>query len=190
MNNFDNAQANASFVCPHCGETIIDTPLRQFQTYEVKVARWLKGQIPAIGEPNFDVWQCEPFPSLTFQVKFSNLGQPKRGVRMNGQKVWTWAQHKLRDGQPDYFVLCGVAEDDRENWFVLPRRAFLEHSGSNGKGGLFMQGNPQQFSRRGQSRRSPGYLHENTIWKYQCADPEKMIEHVLHQEELGQLALL
>lgn len=190
MNNFASAMTVANFVCPHCGELIIDTPLRQFQTYEIKVARWLNGSIPGIGEPDFDVWQCEPFPSLTFQVKFSNLGQPKRGVRMNGQKIWTWQAPKFRPDKPDYFILCGVDEAEKENWFVVPRRAFLAHSGSNGKGGLFMQGNPAQFSRRGQSRRSPGYLHENTIWRYHCANPEKMIEHVLHQEELHQLALL
>ena len=110
---------------------------------------------------------------------------------MNGQKLWTWNAAKFRPDKPDYFVLCGIGEDGKENWFVLPRRAFLDHSGSNGNGGLIMQGNPAVFSVRGRSGRNrTGYLRENTIWRYHCKDPERMIEHVLHQEELHQLALL
>jgi hypothetical protein len=159
-------------------------PLRKFQTYEIRVAQWLDGSMPAIGEQDVDVWQCTPFPTLTFQVKYSNMGAATGGMR------WTWHAAKFRPDAPDYFILCGICEDTTEAWFVLPRRAMLAHSGSNGKGGLILQGNPQQFSRRGQSARSPGYIHENTIWRYHCPDPSNMIAHVQHQETLLQLALL
>ena len=59
MNNFENAFEEEP--CPTCGR-----PLRKYEVYEIKVAKWLLGKLPASGEPDFDVWQCEPFPSLTF----------------------------------------------------------------------------------------------------------------------------
>ena len=50
MNNFENAFEEEP--CPTCGR-----PLRKYEVYEIKVAKWLLGKLPASGEPDFDVWQ-------------------------------------------------------------------------------------------------------------------------------------
>lgn len=188
MSNFDSALQAVPFTCPHCGQAIAGAELRVFQLYEIKVATWLRGVVVAANEPDFDVYKCEPFPHLTFQVKFSNLGQPRRGEHMNGQRVWSWLQHRITEGQPDYFVLCGLDDDGGENWFVLTQAAFRRHASATGKGGLILQGYSQRFTTRG-GRRARNYLYENTIWRYHCRAPHSMIEHVRQLERDRQPAL-
>jgi len=176
-----------SIECPHCGRIIANTPILKYQVYEMRVAVWLKGKLPPILEPDFDVYECEFFPNLTFQVKYSTLGRRYRRGTVTGETIWTWKHRKLRDSKPDYFVLCGIHDDQSESWFVLPRRAVVKHGGSS-NGGLLIQGNSRRFSSPNTERYKPGC--ESMIWQYHCPDPVKMVEHVLHQEKLYQLSLL
>lgn len=189
VSNFDSANSEAALRCPHCGELITTMQISQFQVYEIRVASWLKGKLPPVMEPDFDVWKCEPFPDLTFQVKYSKLNKPKYSKHQNGCRIWSWSQKRTRDDAPDYYILCGIYDDGKEDWFVMSRRAFIEHSSKTKDGGRFFAGNSKQFSIQGINKRSKGYLHQNTIWRYWCPDPEKMIEFILHQEELAQLFL-
>lgn len=154
--------------------------MRKFEVYEALVANWLQGQVAQTNELDYDVFACAPFPNLTFQVKYSTLRIEKQ--------LWQWDQYKLRDGKPDYFVLCGIDDVGQDNWFVVSRGDFVRHGTKTARGGVQLAGELKRFSARG--RMDGRYLHNNTIWNYHCPDPAKMIEHVMHQEELCQLALL
>ena len=46
-------------VCPHCNHVIGEQAC--FESFEFKVAKWLKGQVAASATPGYDVWKCEPF---------------------------------------------------------------------------------------------------------------------------------
>ena len=194
INAFKEANAQAEFRCPHCNGLITELPLRKFQIYEIKVANWLSGKLPAIGEPGYDVYDCKPFPALTFQVKFSSVNAPRSSERTRNQLIWAWYHSaNMTPDKPDYFILCGISEDETENWFVMRRDDFIRHSSqTNKKGARLLQGLAKHFSLRGANHRSQGYIHENTIWKYHCSDPKRMADMILRieSERTGQLSLL
>jgi len=180
-------------ICPQCGYKLGEQ--RLFQEYEQKVAIWLDGEICASFNEAFDVWRCATFPELTFQVKYSHVNHRKGAAKKKDRyPVWIWTQNKMHaDSQPDYFVLIGVQDNRKENYFLLSLKQWLKLSSSmnNGKGGRILQVTPHQFSRRGQSPKCPsGYVHENKGWKYEVKNPEQnLIERVRTLESYHQFEL-
>jgi hypothetical protein len=180
------------FTCPNCGCTIPLPEIARFQTYEIRVASILNGECAPPFTPHYDVHNCATFPSLTFQVKYSELGYPRRNTikgKTYQQQVWTWNAAKWSDDAPDYFVLCGIGSNALdETWFLVDRVTFKRFSSANGVGGRILQANNNRYQRsRGGTGRITGRL--TRLFQYECK-LEDVIEAVQKREAWRQDGLL
>jgi hypothetical protein len=167
---FDRATEIVEFACPHCGTIIGD--VAYFQTFEWKVAAWLKGRVAGVGNKGFDVYKCDPFPELKFQVKYSTIYHFTGNAVRHKQRQWTYFE-KFDNLGADYYILFGL-DEDREHCFLTDREAFLQHACPTGKGGRILQCSPNRFSRIGTKGGQP------FIWSHLVDSPEdNLIEAVL-----------
>jgi len=182
--NFSDARQAVERTCPHCGGILLGREIPKFEDYERRVAARLGGRLPVSGEELVDVIDCKPFPSLTFQVKYSNCGYQRRGRKAHyTTRYWTWHQHKWSDELPDYYILAGVGLAGDEHWFVLRRQTFAEFSGctkKNGDGGRILQSVTNRYRKNG----SPPLL--NRLFRHECKFDELAAE-VQRQERLKDL---
>jgi len=166
--------------CPNCGYDLGEENL--FRHYERKVATWLDGEVAAMYNPDFDVYNCSEFPDLTFQVKYSNAHFYRGRFKV---RRWAFSQYRITDGKPDYYILVGIAEDGGNHYFLLRRKTFMELSSKSKGDARILITVPYPFSRRGGGKAT--YLHENKFWKYQVKNPEaNLLERIRDYESFKQ----
>jgi hypothetical protein len=150
-------------ICPHCGEEIGEQSY--FQSFEYKVAKWLKGKVAPNSTPAYDVWDCEFFPHFTFQIKYARAYQYHAKNKKYPQITWHWKVKNRYDNQPDFFIFFGIGEDDREYVFLIPNEKFFSYSSEfQGSFNLHVSAKLQ-----GEGKRR-NYIPK--IWNYVVKDPE------------------
>jgi len=151
---------------PYCGRELIKD-LSFAERFEYWVAATLNARIAAARNMSYDVYESEPFPGLTFQVKAANarahdviqkdIGD--RAVTVRQAPTWTWAEYL--DGAADMYVLFGVK--DRQVYpFLAPLHIWQGESTTTGKGRIMTMCS-NEYSSCGRYTRSS---KRNKFWQY------------------------
>ena len=156
--------------CPVCGAPMGNIPV--FQQYELYVAECLQGRLAPPNMSFYDVYQCEPFPELTFQVKSAHLSGTYNS------KTWGYF-HPISqpdNGHPSYFVLIGIDEKNRESLFLVPRSTYFDRASKRMRGDYALTMSPKRGT---------------WGWGYYVRNPRvRLIDTVLRREGYKQLELI
>lgn len=161
--------------CPHCGRQIGEQAY--YQSFEYKVAKWLKGETVPVATAGFDVWKCERFPELTIQVKYAiaNHFQPKD--KKYPQITWAWISNSQQPKVPDFFVLFGV-NGDTEYVFVLSRAEFFRYARAYKNQFGHTKYSLYVCAKEKSDRKN--YLYKPKIWRYLVENPSETLEsHII-----------
>lgn len=164
------------FRCPNCGHIVGEQAF--YQSFEYKAAKWLHGQVAPSATPGYDVHKCDPFPDLTFQIKYANVYFYHAKKHTFPSIRWTWIAKHPQPNQPDFFVLFGL-RDSNEFVFLLSRQEFYDYACRYDDPYNHARYNLAVSAKEKSDRANYNYIPK--IWRYLVKNPSRNLVSAIHK---------